>query len=239
MSFLAHFKELKVRLVYSIFFFLLSFCVSYYWSEEILRFALLPILKDDTTKMIYTSLPEAFFTYIQISMYTAMGLSMPFWMTQVYLFVAPGLYKNERVAVSILFVSFVIMFIIGSLILYYFILPRAIDFLLSYQYSKVLPVSLYAKISEYANMIIAMTIGFGLAFQLPIILIALCKVDIINHTQLVKFRRFAIVIVFTIAAIVTPPDIGSQITLALIMIILYEITILICKFLSSKKSNAT
>jgi len=113
MSFLAHFKELKVRLVYSIFFFLLSFCVSYYWSEEILRFALLPILKDDTTKMIYTSLPEAFFTYIQISMYTAMGLSMPFWMTQVYLFVAPGLYKNERVAVSILFVSFVIMFIIG------------------------------------------------------------------------------------------------------------------------------
>jgi len=88
-------------------------------------------------------------------------------------------------------------------------------------------------------MIIAMTIGFGLAFQLPIILIALCKVDIINHTQLVKFRRFAIVIVFTIAAIVTPPDIGSQITLALIMIILYEITILICKFLSSKKSNAT
>jgi sec-independent protein translocase protein TatC len=165
----------------------------------------------------------------------AIGLSMPFWMTQGYLFVAPGLYKHEKWAVSLFFVAFTLLFAAGVAVLYYAILPNAIHFLLHYQQNSQMQITFYAKISEYVSTILTMAIGFGFAFQLPLVLIALNLFGIITYNHLQKFRRYAVVLIFIAAAILTPPDVVSQIILATIMICFYEITILICKIVQKQQ----
>lgn len=232
-----HFGELKKRLFYVLFFFFLSFGICYYFIEDIYNFLLIPLNNswdNADKKLIYTDLTEIFFSYLKLAYYGAIFLTIPFFACQVYIFIAPGLYKKERKAIFPFLISSPILFFLGAVFVYYFIFPLAWKFFLSFEanYQNILPIRLEAKVSEYLNIVINLIIAFGVAFQLPIILVLLAKIGLINVEQLKKKRKFAIVFIFILAAILTPPDVISQIGLAIMMLLLYELSIIIVKKVS-------
>lgn len=226
---LEHLREIKRRLFYYVVFLLFTFGICYLNSESLYRFLSQPILIKHNVEFIYTSIAEGFFTYMKLSFIAAFALSTPFLLLQIYLFMRPGLYKAERIATIAIFLSFCIMFLIGCAVLYYGILPNAIDFLLKYQNSSIMPFKFYAKISEYVQTIITFMLAFGISFQMPLVIILFNRIGLMPAEALRNFRRMAIVLIFIISAIITPPDVLSQIILSAILMIFYEITILLCK----------
>lgn len=238
---LEHLSELKFRLTIIATFFLISFLISYYYSEYIFQFLLKPlahILEPQGRKIIYTGLAEAFFTYINLSAFTALLTSIPTIALQIYLFIKPALYVSERkFAMGVLFFS-PILFFIGSVFVFYFVIPKAWEFFLSFEVTnKEIPLLLEARISEYLSLVIKLILAFGLAFQIPVILVILALVGIITHEHLRKKRRIAIVVNFIIAGIITPPDILSQVALAIPMVLLYELSIIFCKNIHTREKN--
>lgn len=241
-QFKEHLGELRSRLIAIGVFFILAFLFSYYFSEEIFRILLKPLAEisdNDERRMIYTGLTEAFFTYINLSTFAALCLSLPLISLQAYLFLRPGLYKPERFLAGSLFFFSPLLFILGGLFVYYLVMPKAWEFFLSFEVrDSAIPLMLEAKISEYLGLIVKLIMAFGLAFQMPIILILLTMFGLMSSEILAKRRRIAIVIIFIIAGIITPPDILSQIALALPMLLLYEISIAFCKYVEKGKKNA-
>ncbi|MGV2433017.1 MAG UNVERIFIED_CONTAM: twin-arginine translocase subunit TatC [Rickettsiaceae bacterium] len=237
-----HLSELKSRLIIVLVFFLISFCACYYYSEEIFQIMLHPLLEISeihTRKIIYTGLTEAFFTYLNLSVFAAFCLSIPIVALEIYLFVKPGLYKREARIASFMFFLSPLLFILGALFVFYFVIPKAWEFFLSFEVRDTeLPLMLEARISEYIALVIKLILSFGLAFQMPIILVILAMFGIISHKSLRQKRRIAIVINFVIAGIITPPDILSQIALAIPMLLLYELSIFACKYIEEGKQNA-
>ena len=239
----SHFNELKARIIYSLIFFLLCFIISYYYSEQIYKFLLLPLINawDSGDKhMIYTNLAEIFFSYLSLSYYAALFLTIPFFACQIYIFIAPGLYKSERKAFLPFLICSPILFALGVLFVYYVIFPLAWKFFLGFESSAIgnLPIKLEAKVSEYLKLVINMMLAFGMAFQMPILLALLAKLGMITGQSLRDKRRFSIVLIFILAAILTPPDAVSQIGLAIPMLILYELSILACTKISKGRKNA-
>ncbi|MEQ9115294.1 MAG: twin-arginine translocase subunit TatC [Rickettsiales bacterium] len=242
-SFSEHFLELKKRLTFTVVVFILSVILGYYYSADLYSFLLKPlenyfIQNNLKREIIYTGLSEAFFTYLKLACYFGLFLSLPVLVWQIYAFLSPGLKRDEKRFVLPLFVFAPFLFFIGAVLVYYYILPQVFSFFLSFeqtQASKTAPVVLEARVSEYLSLCLSIMIAFGLAFELPIILIILAKIKLISYKSLIKFRRFSIVIILILAAILTPPDILSQIFLAIIMIILYELSILICMYIEKKK----
>lgn len=228
MNYRHHLLELRTRIINSLLFTVASFCVCYYYIESITFFLSKPIVQSQDIELISTGIAETFFSYLSFAIKCSIGSSMPFYLFQIYCFAKPGLYKKEKGFMNLVFIGFLLMFIAGALFMYYLVLPNAMKFLVKYQTSEILQIKLHAKISELTATILHLIIGFGVAFQMPIILIILVKYNVISAKKLRKTRRFAIVGIFTFAAFATPPDILSQIVLASVMIILYEITILIC-----------
>ena len=231
-----HLQELKNRLIYCLLALLITFGLSYYFSHEIYDFLAKPLVSalagQQDQKIIYTSLAEAFLTYFKLSFIAAFFFAFPFIALQFYLFLAPALYKNEKKFILKLMFFCPLLFILGAIMLYELVMPLAFKFFISFQNlnpDQSLPIELQTKISEYLGLIIKMIFAFGIAFQLPIFLICLVKFGIVTKDSLKKKRKYWIVIIFTIAAIITPPDIISQVTLALPMILLYEIAILILR----------
>lgn len=241
-QFKEHLGELRSRLVFIAIFFICAFLCSYYFSEEIFHILLKPlsdISGDDERRMIYTGLTEAFFTYLNLSVFSAICFSIPLLAMQAYLFLRPGLYKPERRLAGSLFFFSPFLFIIGGLFVYYFVMPKAWEFFLSFEVkNSTIPLMLEARISEYLNLIIKLIFAFGLAFQMPIILILLTMFGLMSSNTLRAKRRIAIVIIFIIAGIITPPDILSQIALALPMLLLYEISIAFCVYVEKGRKNA-
>lgn len=234
LSISGHFAELKMRVWYCCLFFIASFVVSYFFADKIVYFVAKPLLQFTANKMIYTAISEPFFVYLTVAFAVAIGIGVPFFMLQIYLFVAPGLHNHEKRWAIGIGIAFFIMFLLGGCVLYFGILPLAIKFLVHFNNSQMFTLDLQAKLGDYIEMITQLMIGFGFAFELPVLLVMLAKIGVINHLHLRKFRRFAIVIIFIIAAIVTPPDILSQVILGGIMMIFYEITILICKTIEKR-----
>jgi sec-independent protein translocase protein TatC len=175
--------------------------------------------------MIFTALYEAFFTQVKVGMWGALCLAFPFMAYQLWLFIAPGLYKHERKAFWPFLLATPVMFLLGGGFVYYLMLPRAIQFFLSYESTGAngtIPIELQARVGEYLDFVTTLIFAFGFCFELPVLLMLLGRVGIVTSSGLAGVRRYAIVGVFAVAAVVTPPDVFSQLSLALPLIGLYE-----------------
>ena len=237
-----HILELKRRVTFTLTFFLLAFIACYYFSDEIFNIMLDPLLSDADLapkNMIFTSLTEPFFTYLHLAATTAMIYSIPFALWQFYIFIRPALHKSEQHIALLIICCFIILASGGICFAYFFVIPKAWAFFLQYQYTDTtLPLVLQARISEYVLLMLNLIFAFALAFQLPNILILLTLIGFLSSKSLQKSRRVAIVIIFAAAAVLTPPDIFSQIALALPMILLYEISIIICHKIEKRRNHA-
>ncbi|MDF3047665.1 MAG: tatC [Candidatus Midichloriaceae bacterium] len=237
-----HLKELKTRLIISICIMFVAICISYLFADRIFQFLLNPLTEvmaaqNLSRNLIYTSLTEAFITKLKLAIFTGVFFSAPIVAWQIYRFIAPGLFKRERMAFIPYLVFSPILFFTGAFLVYAYIMPLAWSFFISFEsdLSVGMPLILEAKISEYISLVISLIIAFGAAFQLPLVLVLLVHVGFLKVEKLVSFRRYAIVLIFLVAAIITPPDVLSQVALAVPLVLLYEISILICKRINRAK----
>lgn len=231
-----HLRELKIRLSISLAIMMVAIIISYLYADKVFELLVQPLaetLKNLGTerKLIYTNLTEAFLTKVKLAIFTGLLLTFPIIAWQIYRFIAPGLFKRERRAFIPYLIFSPILFFAGAFLVYAYIMPMAWAFFLSFEteLSSSIPLVLEAKISEYISLVITLIIAFGAAFQLPLVLILLVHTGLIKVERLIAFRKFAIVLIFLVAAIITPPDVISQIALAIPLILLYEISILICR----------
>ena len=244
-SFTSHFVELRSRLIKSILFILIIFVISYTFAEQIYNFLVEPYanaVKNDLQprRLIFTALHETFITYLKVAFFSAFFLGSPILLIQIYKFIAPGLYKNEKKAILPYLISTPILFLLGGLLVYYLVMPLAIQFFLSFETMGTnvsLPIQLEAKVNEYLSLIMRLIFAFGISFQLPILLNLLARIGVINSSYLKKTRRYVVVIIFTVAALLTPPDPITQIGLGIPLLLLYELSIITVKFTEKKKEN--
>ena len=244
-SFISHFVELRSRLLNSLIFIFIVFIISYIFAEHIYGFLVEPYanaVKNDQTprRLIFTALHETFITYIKVAFFAAIFLGSPVLLIQIYKFIAPGLYKNEKKAILPYLVSTPILFLLGGFLVYYLVMPLAIKFFLSFETLGThtsLPIQLEAKVNEYLSLVMRLIFAFGISFQLPILLNLLARVGIVNSNYLKTRRRYVIVIIFAIAAILTPPDPITQVGLAIPLLLLYELSIFTVKFTENKKEK--
>jgi sec-independent protein translocase protein TatC len=245
-SFIEHLTELRSRLLKSIVYLFIFFVISYIFAENIYGFLVEPYadaVKDDNMnrRLIYTALHETFITYLKVAFFSAIFVTSPIILTQIWKFVAPGLYTNEKKALLPYLIATPTLFLLGGMLVYYLVMPLAIKFFLSFETSAQisnLPIQLEAKVNEYLSLIMRLIFAFGISFQLPVLLTLLARVGFVNSTYLKKRRKYVVVIVFALAAILTPPDPITQIGLGIPLLILYELSILAVKFIEKKKEDA-
>ena len=242
MPLLDHLVELRRRLLWSMGAFLICFALCYFFSRELYSFLVQPLAdilanRGANRRLIFTALYEAFFTYLKVAFFGAAFVSFPVVASQVYLFVAPGLYRSEKRAFLPFLLATPVLFVAGAALAYYFVFPAAWTFFLSFESTDGaggLPVQLEAKVSEYLSLVMKLIFAFGVAFQLPVLLTLLAKVGIISSAGLKRYRRYAYVGMFVVAAIITPPDVITQTGLAIPLIVLYEISIQTAKWVEPK-----
>ena len=237
-----HLIELRNRFIYFFLFFSISFLISYLFIEDIFNFVINPFIDSvdfkENKRLIYTGLAEAFFSYLKLALISAFIISSPFFIYQIWAFIAPGLLKREKKIIFPFLFLIPLMFLLGFVFLYYFIIPIAWDFFIAFDTSgleKSFTLELEPKINEYISLTLKLAFAFGIAFQLPTAIFLLTILGLTSPTDLQKKRRFVIVIIFLLSAIITPPDVISQIGLAIPVICLYEFSIFISKFFEKKK----
>ena len=241
-TFTSHLVELRQRLIYCFVSLFIIFAISYTFAENIYSFLVQPyanaVQSDiENRRLIFTALQEAFLTYLKVSFFVAIFFTSPVILMQVWKFIAPGLYKNEKKALLPYLLATPVLFFLGGLLVYYLVMPLAIKFFLSFEtpsLSNSLPIQLEAKVNEYLSLIMKMIFAFGLSFQLPVILNLLAKIGVVDSKFLKDRRKYVIIIIFSFAALLTPPDPITQIGLAIPLLILYELSIFSVNIIEKK-----
>ncbi|AIT06504.1 MttB family protein [Sphingomonas taxi] len=233
---LDHLIELRRRLLYCIAALVVAFGLSYWFAEDIFAFLVQPLLSAGQKTVIYTQIFEAFFVKVKVAFFAAMMIAFPVIANQLWQFVAPGLYRKEKRALLPFILATPILFIGGAALAYYMAIPMALHFLLSFQgnvggvHQEALPA-----IGNYLSFVMQFLFAFGIAFLLPVLLMLLERAGIITRKQLIGARRYAIVGATAIAAVLTPPDLMSQVLLAVPLILLYEVAIIGIWFTERKR----
>ncbi|MBF0136648.1 MAG: twin-arginine translocase subunit TatC [Magnetococcus sp. DMHC-1] len=236
--FLDHLIELRHRLVVSAATIIGSFLLCWgLFSQELFAFLSQPLrdILGPTGKMVMTAPHEAFFTYAKISFFTGLFLSIPVVLTQLWLFVAPGLYKNEKKAFLPFLIAAPVLFFVGGAAAYYVVFPTAFRYFLGLVTDQSIETMITMR--SYLDLVIALIFAFGLTFELPVALLLLIKSRILSTASLINKRRYNIVLVFVIAAFLTPPDPISQILLAIPMLAMYEISILLGRRIEKNRAR--
>ncbi|HEY1631285.1 MAG TPA: twin-arginine translocase subunit TatC [Rhizomicrobium sp.] len=239
-----HLIELRKRLVWAILSFAVCFIICFIFAKPIYGFLTMPLANAlagrPNAHLIYTALYETWITYVKVGMFGGLCLAFPIIAMQLWMFVAPGLYRNERRAFLPFLLASPVLFLIGAAFVFYVMMPFAIQFFVGYQTQggpHTLGIQLEAKVSEYLDFVTTLIVAFGLAFQLPLVLGLLGRVGIITSAQLRSVRRYAILGLVVLAAIFTPPDPYSMLSLMIPLIGLYEISIWLVKWVERSKAK--
>ena len=231
-----HLIELRRRLIWSLGGFFVAFLVCFFFAKKLFNLLVVPFkwatqwagLDPHKVELIYTAPQEFFFTQVKLAMFGGMVIAFPLIATQIYKFIAPGLYKNERNAFLPFLIASPVLFLMGASLVYFFFTPMVMWFFLAMQQAGTddqVQISLLPKVSEYLSLIMTLIFSFGLVFQLPVVTSLMTRVGMLSSKALAEKRKWAIVIAFVVAAVLTPPDPMSQIGLAIPTIILYEVSI--------------
>jgi sec-independent protein translocase protein TatC len=229
-----HIAELRKRLGYIIITVIVMFVISFYFYEPILEFMMKPLkaVLPEQAGMIATGVPEAFFTALKVSFFTAFLVSLPMIFWQMWLFVAPGLYANEKKFIVPFTFFATLMFVMGAAFAYYIVVPFGFEFLVNFGNTLV---NVAPKINEYVGFFTKLMVGFGLSFELPVITFFLATIGLVTDESLKGFFKYAVIFIFIISAILTPPDVITQMLMSGPMILLYGVSIWIAKMINPEK----
>ncbi|MEM8833304.1 MAG: twin-arginine translocase subunit TatC [Pseudomonadota bacterium] len=240
----SHLIELRKRLMWVFGAMAIGTVLCFLFVESLYGFLVEPLAnamgEGSTNRLIYTGLTEAFFTYLKVAFFAGIFLTFPILLTQIWLFIAPGLYKDEKNAFLPFFAATPLLFFTGGAVVYYGIIPMAWPFFLSFQSAgaeTALPIQLEARVSEYLDLIMTLIFAFGLCFQLPVLLTLMGKAGLVTSAGLKKKRKYAIIGTFAVAAFLTPPDVISQVGLAVPILGLYELSIYLVKMFEEKRNE--
>ena len=244
MPLLDHLIELRQRLIWSFVALIVAFFVCYAVAGHIYNFLVQPLADitegQEGRRMIFTALHEAFFTQIKVAFFAAMCIAFPIMATQIWGFVAPGLYRTERRAFLPFLLATPLLFALGAAVVYYLVIPLAWRFFISFEQpggDGVLPMQLEPKVDQYLSLVMRLIFAFGVCFELPVLIILLTRVGIVSSAGLRAKRKYAILIAFVVAAVITPPDVISQILLAVPVIMLYEVSILCARVIERRRAE--
>lgn len=239
---LDHLIELRKRLIYSLAAIFALFILCFIFSSQIFEILLWPykqaVGKIEDVHLIYTAPQELFFTYMSVALFGAIFLAFPVIASQIYAFVAPGLYKKERRAFVPYLIATPVFFLLGSMMVYFAVMPMALHFFLGMQQGGEgsVTIEMQTRVSEYLGLIMTLILAFGICFQLPVVLTLLARIELITSEQLGKGRKYAVVAILATSAFLTPPDPISQIGLSLPLYALYEFSILSVKWVERQRA---
>ena len=230
MTMIQHFAELRRRILWTVVFFVVTFALGWFVAPFVLEFLTMPLFGVwDDAQMLYTGITDGLMIQLSLGLLVAIMVTIPFGLWQIWAFIAPGLHKREKDFIVPIFVISPILFLTGAAFAFYILFPTVFKFFIELNEATVVPAILMPAVRDYIGFAIGMLKVFGIAFQLPLVMVLLNRAGILARERVVKMRRYAIIIIVIAAAILTPPDVVSQLLLALPMWALFEISILFMK----------